>query len=195
MDKTHTDFLQECQAELAQLKERLAALEAKLEAFQEAHPEPEDVPEEISVDLPVDMPLDGAEDIPDDIPVDFTDMEMEPVSAVPPVSVVQPVQPAPPAPAQAAPVPDETASLPWRKDRPGVPVKNIRSGISLLDRALFIGTLFHEDVSLYESTIRDLNQFVSLDQAVDYVRTHFPDWNLRTEEVYRFMMAIRKKLG
>ena len=83
----------------------------------------------------------------------------------------------------------------WRKDKPGLKVKNIRSGISLYDRALFIGTLFKEDFSLYENTIRDLNEFVSLDQAVDYIRTHFPEWNLHSDVVYNFMMSIRKKLG
>ena len=35
----------------------------------------------------------------------------------------------------------------------------------------------------------------ALDQAVDYIRTHFPEWNLHSDVVYNFMMSIRKKLG
>ena len=48
-------------------------------------------------------------------------------------------------------------------------VKNIRSGISLYDRALFIGTLFKEDYALYDKTIGELNGLSSLDEAVDYL--------------------------
>ena len=74
-------------------------------------------------------------------------------------------------------------------------VKNIRSGISLYDRALFIGTLFKEDYALYDKTIGDLNALGTLDEAVDYLLQRFPDWNLKSDIVYNFMMAVRKKLG
>ena len=98
-------------------------------------------------------------------------------------------------PAEPLPVDEETARLPWRTDKPGLPVKNIRSGISLLDRALFIGTLFKEDFALYDQTISRLNECNSLEEAVQYIKEHFPQWNLRSDVVYHFMMAIRKKLG
>lgn len=174
MEKSQTDFVQECLAEIAALKERIAALEEKLGTYEE---------------------------VPDDTPVDFTDMDMK--EEVPAPAVQDVVVPASsedlPSEEPATPVipapDDETANLPWRKDKPGLRVKNIRSGISLYDRALFIGTLFKEDYSLYENTIRDLNEFVSLDQAVDYIRKHFPQWNLHSDVVYNFMMSIRKKLG
>ena len=189
MDKTHTDFLQECEAELALLKERVAALEEKLSAWK-AEAREEDVPE---ADIP-------PEDLP---PVDFTDVEMDGEAFGPEILSAPeeaPVEvPAGDVPAEEeAPVtlePDDTADLPWRKDRPGLQVKNIRSGISLYDRALFIGTLFKEDFTLYDNTIRELNELTTLDQAVDYIRRHFPDWNLHSDVVYSFMMAIRKKLG
>jgi hypothetical protein len=74
-------------------------------------------------------------------------------------------------------------------------VKNLRSGISLYDRALFIGTLFKEDYALYDKTISELNALSSLDEAVDYLLERFPDWNLKSDIVYNFMMAVRKKLG
>ena len=88
-----------------------------------------------------------------------------------------------------------TAHLPWRTDRVGIRVKNLRSAISLYDRALFIGTLFKEDYSLYDSTISALNNLETLDEAVEYIVVHFPEWNLRSDVVYNFMMAVRKKLG
>lgn len=83
----------------------------------------------------------------------------------------------------------------WQTDLPGVPVKNIRSAISLYDRALFINTLFREDYALYDKTVGDLNAASSLEEAEKYLKTYFPDWNYGSEVVYGFMMAVRKKLG
>jgi hypothetical protein len=31
-------------------------------------------------------------------------------------------------------------------------------------------------------------------QAVEYVQTTFPDWDLSSEVVYRLMMAVRRRL-
>ena len=111
------------------------------------------------------------------------------------IPVPEPEPEAPKASAPQAPAEDDTAHLPWRTDKPGIPVKNIRSGISLLDRALFIGTLFKEDFALYDQTIADLNAMSSLDEAVAYIREKFPHWNLKSDVVYHFMMSVRKKLG
>ena len=123
--------------------------------------------------------------------------EPEPTPAPTPALVEPepaPAEPAPVAPKPVAPRP-ETERLPWRLDKPGMSVKNIRSGISLYDRALFIGTLFKEDYALYDKTISELNGLANLDEAVDYLLERFPDWNLKSDIVYNFMMAIRKKLG
>ena len=169
MEKSQTELLQEFQEEIARLKEQIEALEDKISALL-----PEPVPTEEEA-------------------VDFTDWEIGEADVAAPVAPVAALEPADePAP---QPVEDETAHLPWRTDQPGMPVKNIRSGISLLDRALFIGTLFKEDFSLYDKTIADINAMSSLDQAVDYIREHFPDWNLKSDVVYHFMMSIRKKLS
>ena len=185
MEKSQTDFVQECLAEIASLKDRIAALEGKLESF------PVDELQEVEA---------APEEVPEDAPVDFTDMEMDVQEAEAETvssfanNKADATEETVSAKKDSA-AEDETTSLPWRKDKPGLRVKNIRSGISLYDRALFIGTLFKEDFTLYENTIRDLNEFVSLDQAVDYIRTRFPEWNLHSDVVYNFMMSIRKKLG
>ena len=149
----------------------------------EPMPEPESVPE------PVEEPV--VEAVIEDLP------EPEPTPAPTPALVEPepaPAEPAPVAPKPVAPRP-ETERLPWRLDKPGMSVKNIRSGISLYDRALFIGTLFKEDYALYDKTIGELNGLANLDEAVDYLLERFPDWNLKSDIVYNFMMAIRKKLG
>ncbi len=150
-------------------------------------------PEPVEMDFPAD---DLPEQEPEPIPV--PEPIAEPVSVPEPVEGPEPTpepEPEPaPKPAPVLPRP-ETERLPWRLDKPGLSVKHIRSGISMYDRALFIGTLFKEDYALYDKTIGELDALTSLDQAVDYLLERFPDWNLKSDIVYNFMMAIRKKLG
>lgn len=211
MDKSQKELLQDFQEEVIALKERIAALEARISALQAGEIQADDevvdfTDIEIGVEEPVGEPEPVAESEPvaETLPEPVEEPVAEPEPVLEPILEPKPApQPAPepePAPAPAAsapsaPLEDETANLPWRKDKPGLSVKNIRSGISLLDRALFIGTLFKEDFALYDQTIADLNSMESLDEAVDYIRERFPSWNLKSDVVYHFMMSIRKKLG
>ena len=191
MENNRTEILRELEAELAALKEKVLQFETKLEAFRQL-PEEEPVEESDFTDLEIGVP-DLPEPVAEEIPVP------EPVAE--PVEVVEGPEPTPepepepaPKPAPVMPRP-ETERLPWRLDKPGLSVKHIRSGISMYDRALFIGTLFKEDYALYDKTIGELDALTSLDEAVDYLLERFPDWNLKSDIVYNFMMAIRKKLG
>ena len=221
MENNRTEILQELEAELASLKEQVRAFEDRLEAFRQL-PEEDIVEESDFTDMEIGVPdLPEQEPVPEPVPEPVSVPEPEPVIEPEPVVEPEPVlepepvaepdpepvlapEPAPalapepmPAPKPAAPaVPrPETDRLPWRLDKPGISVKNIRSGISLYDRALFIGTLFKEDYALYDKTISELNGLSSLDEAVDYLLERFPDWNLKSDIVYNFMMAVRKKLG
>ena len=212
MENNRTEILREIEAELASLKQQVSALEEKVEALRQLPSGEEtaeesdftgleigvsDLPEEtapvaeetvVQTEIePVEMDL-SIDDLPGPEPVPVPEPEPEPAPAPEPVP-----EPAP-KPAPAVPRP-ETERLPWRLDKPGMSVKNIRSGISLYDRALFIGTLFKEDYALYDKTIGELNGLSTLDEAVDYLLDRFPDWNLKSDIVYNFMMAIRKKLG
>ena len=214
MENNRTEILREIESELASLKRQVLALEEKVEALRQA-PAHEETPVEESdftdmeigiSDLqeepvvrpahqpapePVQQPV--PEPVQQPVPEPVQQPVPEPVEG--PVEAVKAVEtPAPVAPKPAAPRPD-TERLPWRLDKPGMAVKNIRSGISLYDRALFIGTLFKEDYALYDKTIGELDALTSLDEAVDYLLERFPDWNLKSDIVYNFMMAIRKKLG
>lgn len=82
----------------------------------------------------------------------------------------------------------------WRSDMPGSPVKDIRSAISLNDRILFIRTLFDEDPVIFQDTIAEVNEIATLDEAVDYLKEHNPAWDFDSDVVYRFMMAVRRKI-
>ena len=193
MDNKRTEFLQEIEAELASLKEKVLALEEKVEAFRQLpEEEPVEEPAEESDFTDLEIGVDELPEAPAPAPVPEPEPMLEPVPE--PEPEPQPEPKPEPKPAPAVPRP-ETERLPWRLDKPGISVKNIRSGISLYDRALFIGTLFKEDYALYDKTIGDLNALSSLDEAVDYLLERFPDWNLKSDIVYNFMMAVRKKLG
>lgn len=210
MEKSQTDLLQQFQEEIAALKQRIEALESQITALQAGELQADDEAVDFTdIEFGVEVPEAPVEELvvapePEAAVIPGPDRESEemadpvghdevfaPEPEPAPVAEPEPVAPAPKAPAAE----DDTARLPWRTDKPGISVKNIRSGISLLDRALFIGTLFKEDFALYDQTIADLNAMSTLDEAVDYIRERFPAWNLKSDVVYHFMMSVRKKLG
>ena len=201
MENNERDFLQEAQKEIAFLKERIAALEEKLAAWEvHAAEVPAEAPEvdfsDVELGVTDTLPEPQPEPIPTPEPVveEPVLVPEEPTVPEEPAVPEEPKAPEQPAPAAVAPSASITGYA-WSKDNPGILVKNIRSGISLLDRALFIGTLFKEDFNLYDNTIAELNNLHTLDEAVAYIQEHFPEWELGTDVVYRFMMAVRKKLG
>ena len=178
------------------------------ENFEEPDPELDEdlledpVAEEISVeeddlpffDDPADLPAGDSEDLPagdlEDLPAGESEQQSEPVAA--PVIVNDAVQ----ASNQKTVVLDAMiAKQAWRTDMPGAPVRDIRSAISLNDRVLFINRLFGEDPVNFQETLNILNQMGSLDEAVAYLVETHPSWNLESELVYRFMMALRRKLN
>ena len=143
----------------------------------------EDVADEDDDDLPFF-------DEPEDLPAAEPETKQEQVAA--PVIVHEAVQ----ASNQKTAVLDAmTAKQAWRTDMPGAPVRDIRSAISLNDRVLFINRLFDEDPVNFQETLNALNQMGSLDEAVAYLVQAHPSWNLESELVYRFMMALRRRLN
>lgn len=82
----------------------------------------------------------------------------------------------------------------WRKDMPGPEVKDVRSAISLNDRVMFISTLFRDDSMLFQDVINKINALSTLEKAVQYLKENFPEWDMDSELVYRFMMSVRRKI-
>ena len=142
----------------------------------------EEVAEE-PADLPAEEPV--VQDDDDDLPI-FAEPEPEPV-AVPEEPVVDQKT----RPAVIDSMIDRQA---WRTDMPGTQVKDIRSAISLNDRILFINMLFNQDPMAFQEALTKINQMTTLDQAVSYIVAERPDWDLGSETVYRFMMAVRRKI-
>lgn len=82
----------------------------------------------------------------------------------------------------------------WRTDLPGTKVSDIRSAISLNDRILFINHLFGEDPAAFKEALTALNAMENFNQAADYIASIHPEWNMESDTVYRFMMAVRRRL-
>lgn len=148
-------------------------------------PDPSEEPVEAGLEETVEP-----EQEDDDLPV-F--MEPEPVAepVVEPVSEPEPVVEAKP---EIAVIDSMTDRQAWRTDMPGSPVRDIRSAISLNDRILFINGLFAQDPMAFQETLTRINQMESLEDVIAYVVAERPEWDLESEIVYRFMMAVRRKV-
>ena len=150
-----------------------------------------------------DLPFD--DDLPENDPSAITEPTQEPMLNIEPETVIKPATEHEPTPKAKAAILDsrkaENAVMDvmaekqaWRTDRPGSQVKNVISAISLNDRVLLINVLFREDPLLFQNTISAFNGMTTLDEALTYIQTNFPDWDLNSEPVYRLMMAVRRKL-
>ena len=82
----------------------------------------------------------------------------------------------------------------WRTDMPGTAVKDLMSAISLNDRVLFINKLFGESHMAFQQARTRINAMQTLDEAVAYICDEFPHWDMDSPIVYRFMMAVRRKV-
>lgn len=131
----------------------------------------------------IEEPVEPVADEDDDLPI-FAEPEPEPVQQAAPIDSK---------PRQAV-IDSMTDRQAWRTDMPGTPVKDIRSAISLNDRILFINMLFGQDPMAFQDALTKINQMTSLDEVVDFVVNERPEWDLESETVYRFMMAVRRKI-
>ena len=171
---------------------------------------------EIPADVPVEIPVEQTEeqkeeddDLPfGDLPEDVPQPELQPEPQEAPqeeedddlpgfFDVPETITVATKASASAKPTINDAHSTDqaWRKDMPGSPVKDIRSAISLNDRVFFINNLFDEDAQAFVNTLSSINSMTSLDEVVDFVTSQYPQWNLNSDVVYRFMMAVRRKVN
>ena len=156
----------------------------------EPEPEPEPVPEPEPEPEPVPVPVVEAEPAP--LPEVFPESDDDdlPLFAEP-ESIFEAAQKSPKARKAVLDVMEDKQA--WRTDMPGAPVKDILSAISLNDRVQFINVLFNEDPALFQQTRSMINTMETLDQAVEYITSTF-DWDMSSQVVYRFMMAVRRKV-
>ena len=203
MKNKQQQILSEIKSLMASIKEQVEELENKIAEYQQIV-ETHDVEDDLPVDEPVvevitepvetepveeilddimDIELEASDDLPfyDDLPVSELEAETE-------------VEQKPEVTAASIPVIDAMiAKQPWRTDMPGSPVRDIRSAISLNDRILFINYLFGEDPMAFQEMLTQLNAMSSFDEAAAHAITVHPEWDLESDTVYRFMMALRRR--
>ncbi len=83
----------------------------------------------------------------------------------------------------------------WEVDIPGDYIEDIRDGIGLNDRILFLNELFGGNMEDFERAIDDLNGMRNLVETVEYLRDRFPQWDEESDEVYRFYMTVRRRFN
>ena len=193
------------EAVMAQCSELKALVLSRLEADDEPD---EKLRENAFEDaVPEDLP----EDLPGDLPEDLSEAEAvtpAPAAPAPEIPIVDVDLPEPieiqdsvipifekASYSKSDAVVDKLASKEaWRTDLPGTKVSDIRSAISLNDRILFINHLFGEDPAAFKEALTSLNAMENFDQAADYIASIHPEWNMESDTVYRFMMAVRRRL-
>jgi hypothetical protein len=167
------------------LPAEVTPVEEPIPAESVSEPVVEDLPEEIILEVPNP-----------DVPADPTPV----VPADPAPTVIAGSDRQSPAEEPAKPVVKEaiidamTEKQAWRTDMPGTQVKDVRLAISLHERVLFINHLFSEDPMAFQTAVNKVNASASLDEVVEYVKETFPQWDLDSDLVYRFMMAVRRKI-
>lgn len=83
----------------------------------------------------------------------------------------------------------------WEVDIPGPYIEDIRDGIGLNDRILFLNELFYGDDEKFAAAITALNGMEKLVDAVEYMRERYPQWDEESDEVYRFYMTVRRRFN
>ena len=183
-----------------EVAEEEVAVEEEPVAESEVVAEPEvvdDLPE-VAGDLPEDDDLpffDEPETVVEEA-APILEPVVEPVAELVAETVVEPVVETAAEPVvKSAPIIDTmTDKQAWRTDMPGSPVKDVRSAISLNDRILFINKLFDENPMAFQEAVGKVNSFETFAQVVEYISSEHSDWNLESDTVYRFMMAVRRKV-
>lgn len=218
MENREQQILSEIKSMMASIRLQLEQLDAKMAELQqsvdpegiEAEPIDIDLDETVAPEV-VAEPVEQSIDFVDDLPVGETSVGETPVVETPVVEspaveeddddlpfFTEPEQVTVHAAANTVVRPvvidAMTARQAWRTDMPGAPVKDIRSAISLNDRVIFINYLFNEDPMAFQEALTKINQMESLDQVVEFALTSHPEWDMDSEVVYRFMMAVRRRV-
>lgn len=184
MENKDLQILAEISDLTASLRRQLEELDEKIAHLKAGYHENADYQYD-EVDIPIDIDIDemSAEE-----PAAISD-ETEPEAVA---EVVESVAEVPPVRQAVIDVLEDRQA--WRTDMPGAPVRDIRSAISLNDRVLFINRLFNEDPMSFQDMLSKINNMTSIEEVIEAVVAEHPDWDLGSEIVYRFMMAVRRKV-
>ena len=207
MENNQQQILSEIKSLMSSVRVQLEQLDSKMAQLQKMYEPDEYEAEPIEMEFDV-VPSLGVDDLPfyDEVitptveqPEPVDEILTEPSVEIPSVEIPSEVMASevePSAPAAPVAVIDVMATKhAWRSDMPGTPVKDVRAAIALVDRALFINALFDEDPMAFMVALNHVNQDETLDAAVEYLAQKHPQWDFDSDVVYRFMMAVRRKVN
>lgn len=205
MENAYQDIKADMEGRISSIRLRILDMEARLDAMKEELSALESAVGDIAPEEPV------SDEIALEDPVSGDIVQEDPASGdiVPEESASDEI--APEAPAADGIAPEAPAAVhdllrmsaikdvyarkeAWRTDMPGAPLDDIWNALSLNDRALFTNSLFREDPGLFADTVGILDSMDTLDEAVEYLSHEFPEWDMDSDLVYRFMMELRRKL-
>ena len=189
MENKDLQILAEISDLAASLRRQLEELEEKIAHLKSVYHESADYQYD-EVDIPIDIDIDEMSAEEPAAISEETEPEAEPETVA---EVVESVADEPPVRQAVIDVLEDKRA--WKTDMPGAPVRDIRSAISLNDRVLFINRLFNEDPMSFQDMLSKINNMTSIEEVIEAVVAEHPDWDLGSEIVYRFMMAIRRKVN
>ena len=192
MENKDLQILAEISDLTASLRRQLEELEEKIAHLKAVYHESADYQYD-EVDIPIDIDIDEMSAEEPAAISEETEPEAEPETEPEAVAeVVESVAEVPPVRQAVIDVLEDKRA--WKTDMPGAPVRDIRSAISLNDRVLFINRLFNEDPMSFQDMLSKINNMTSIEEVIEAVVAEHPDWDLGSEIVYRFMMAVRRKI-
>lgn len=225
MENNQQQILSEIKTLMASVRNQLEELDAKIALWQQlADPQEADIPIDLDFDLDValqEVPV-AVEQDAEPVAEVAVEQDAEPVAeyveepvleSAPaedanadddlpffdaPEEIFQPepaVRPVQKTVEKPAVIDVMTEKQTWRTAMPGSPVKDVRSAIALMDRVLFINSLFGADAMAFQEALNQINQMQSLDEAVEYLAAIHPEWDFNSQTVYSFMMAVRRKVN
>ena len=198
MENREQQILSEIRLMISSFHSQLEVLEEKLALLSDDGVEV--VETEVLEDTPIELDIEDVLDVDvveEVVPQQIVEEESEQTVEVVPEQIKEEVEmliDVAAASIRPAVIDTMTTREAWRTDMPGSPVKDIRSAISLNDRILFINSLFDEDPMLFQSVLTKINSMPGLDEVVEYLRAERPAWDMESAEVYRFMMAVRRRI-
>lgn len=195
MENAYQDIKADMEGRISSIRLRILDMEARLDAMKEELSALESAVGDIAPEEPV------SDEIALEDPVSGDIVQEDPASGdiVPEESASDVIAPEAPAAVhdllRMSAIKDVYARKEaWRTDMPGAPLDDIWNALSLNDRALFTNSLFREDPGLFADTVGILDSMDTLDEAVEYLSHEFPEWDMDSDLVYRFMMELRRKL-
>lgn len=199
MKKTQEEILNEIRAQISVLRVTLNTLEEKLALLENVEapaPQPAPVPEPTPAPAPAPAPAPTPAPAPAPTPVPAPEPQPAPVKdtlaeSIEPAATFNEMQAAN-LKMSVGDMMTETET--WRTAIPGTPVKDVANAFSLNDRILFTRELFASDSDLFQDVVSQINAAEDFDSVVAMITDRFPEWKMNSDTVFRFMMAVRRKV-